>query len=91
MYESIEQIIILIGAISIVGFVLYLILKSPFRYPYFEYSFNVSGKRNPDIENLIDNFLNHRKFLMIKRHKEEIEQWKMECQKKIEKSILKKT
>lgn len=90
MYESIEQIIILIGAISIVGFVLYLILKSPFRYPYFEYSFNVSGKRNPDIENLIDNFLNHRKFLMIKRHKEEIEQWKMECQKKIEKSILKK-
>lgn len=74
MYESIEQIIILIGAISIVGFVLYLILKSPFRYPYFEYSFNVSGKRNPDIENLIDNFLNHRKFLMIKRHKEEIEQ-----------------
>lgn len=90
MYESIEQIIIWTGAISIVSFILYLIFKSPFRYPYFEYSFDVSGKRKPDIENLIDNFLNQQKFLMIKRHKEKIEQWKMECQRKIEKSKLKK-
>lgn len=90
MYESIEQIIIWTGAISIVSFILYMIFKSPFRYPYFEYSFDVSGKRRPDIENLIDNFLNQQKFLMIKRHKEKIEQWKMECQRKIEKSKLKK-
>ena len=90
MYESIEQIIIWTGAISIVSFILYLSFKSPFRYPYFEYSFDVSGKRKPDIENLIDNFLNQQKFLMIKRHKEKIEQWKMECQRKIEKSKLKK-
>lgn len=90
MYESIEQIIIWIGAISIVSFILYLIFKSPFRYPYFEYSFDVSGKRKPDIENLIDNFLNQQKFLMIKRHKEKIEQWKMGCQRKTEKSKLKK-
>lgn len=90
MYESIIQIIIWIGAISIVSSILYLILKSPFRYPYFEYSFDVSGKRKPDIENLIDNFLNQQKFLIIKRHKEKIEQWKMECQSKIEKSKLKR-
>lgn len=89
MYESIEQIIIWTGAISIVSFILYMIFKSPFRYPYFEYSFDVSGKRRPDIENLIDNFLNQQKFLMIKRHKEKIEQWKVECQRKIEKSKLK--
>ena len=81
-----ESIIIWIGAI----FILYLIFKSPFRYPYFKYFFDVSGKRKPDIENLIDNFLNQQKFLMIKRHKEKIEQWKMECQRKIEKSKLKK-
>ena len=90
MYENIEQVIIWIGAISIVSFILYLIFKSPFRYPYFNYSFDVSGKRKPDIENLIDNFLNQKNFLIIKRHKEKIEQWKMESQRKIEKSKLKK-
>ena len=85
MYESIEQIIIWIGAISIISFILYLIFKSPFHYPYFEYYFDVSKKRKPDIENLIDNFLNQKKFFIIKRHNEKIESWKMECQKKIEK------
>lgn len=90
MYESIEQIIIWIGAISIISFILYLIFKSPFHYPYFEYYFDVSKKRKPDIENLIDNFLNQKKFFIIKRHNEKIESWKMECQKKIEKSKLKK-
>ena len=90
MVENIEQIIILIGAISVVSFILYLIFKSPFQYPYFEYHFDISGKRKPDIENLIDNFLNKKNFKIIKRHKEKIEEWKMECQRKIEKSILKK-
>ena len=90
MVENIEQIIILISAISVVSFILYLIFKSPFQYPYFEYYFDVSGKRKPDIENLIDNFLNKKNFKIIKRHKEKIEEWKMECQRKIEKSILKK-
>ena len=90
MVENIEQIIILIGAISVVSFILYLIFKSPFQYPYFEYYFDVSGKRKPDIENLIDNFINKKNFKIIKRHKEKIEEWKMECQRKIEKSIIKK-
>lgn len=80
----------LIVVILIVGFILYLIFKSPFRYPYFEYYFDVSGKRNPDIENLIDNFLNQGKFVTIKKHEEKIKQWKMECQKRIEKSKLKR-
>ncbi len=87
---NIERIIIWIGAISIASFILYLIFKSPFRYPYFNYSFDVSGKRKPDIENLIDNFLNQKNFSMIKRHEEKIEQWKMESLRKIEKSKLKK-
>ncbi len=90
MIESIGQITIWIGVISIVSFILYLIFKSPFRYPYFEYSFDVSGKRKPDIENLIDNFLNQKNFLIIKRHKEKIEHWKMDCQRRIVTSKLKK-
>ena len=90
MKEGSVQIIILIGTILIVGLMLYLIFKSPFQYPYFKYFFDISGKKKSDIENLIDVFLNEKKFFMIKNHKEKIEQWKIECQKKIEKSILKK-
>lgn len=90
MKEGSVQIIILIGTILIVGWMLYLIFKSPFQYPYFKYFFDISGKKKLDIENLIDVFLNEKKFFMIKKHKEKIEQWKIECQKKIEKSILKK-
>lgn len=89
MYGDVEQIIILISVVFFVVFILYLIFKSPFKYPYFKYYFDVSGKRNPDIENLIDNFLNQRKFLVIETHEKEIERWKMECHRKIERSILK--
>ncbi len=56
MYDNIEQIIILLGVILIVFFILYLILKNPFKYPYFKYYFDISGKRNPDAKNLLDNF-----------------------------------
>ncbi|MEQ3257526.1 HNH endonuclease, partial [[Clostridium] innocuum] len=34
------------------------ILRSPFHYPYFIHSFDVSGKRAPQIEDLVDEFLN---------------------------------
>lgn len=33
--------------------VLCFIFKSPFVYPYFVWDFDVSGKRNPKIEDLI--------------------------------------
>lgn len=88
--DTIIQIIIGIGAVSVISFILYLIFKSPFHYPYFKYSFDVSGKRKPDIDNLIDDFLNHKHFSMIDKHEKEIECWKSECKRKIEKSKLKK-
>jgi len=69
---------------------LYLIFKSPFHYPYFKHYFDVTGRRNPKIEDLIDTFLIEKRFLMVIRHKEKIESWKLECQNKINKSILKK-
>ncbi len=90
MYDNIEQTIILIVVILIIIFILYLIFKSPFKYPYFKYYFDVSGKRKPDIENLIDNFLNQRNFFMIKEHNEKIKLWKIECKEKINNSIMKK-
>ena len=90
MYDNIEQIIILLGVILIVFFIVYLILKNPFKYPYFKYYFDISGKRNPDAKNLLDKFLNQGNFFIIKEHNEKIEQWKIECKKKIEKSKMKK-
>ena len=84
------QMTIAIGAIFIVVFVFYLVFRSPFHYPYFEYSFDVSGKRKPDVVDLIDDFLNHKRFLMIDMHEKKVEHWKTESQKRIEKSVLKK-
>ena len=89
-YESIMPTILYICLISVVCLILYLVFRSPFHYPYFKYSFDVSGKRNPDINNLIDDFLNHKNFIMINMHEENIERWKAECQWKIDKSVLKK-
>lgn len=93
MYENMEQFIVLINIIIIIFifiYILYSIFKCPFHYPYFKYYFDVSGKRKPDIENYIDTFLNQNNFLLIKKHQEEINQWKKECQEKIEKSKMKK-
>lgn len=93
MYLDIELTvaIIIYNCITIfILYLLYLIFKSPFHYPYFNYYFDVSGKRKPQIEDLIDNFLIEQRFLMILRHKEKIEYWKTECQRKIDSSIMKK-
>ena len=71
--------------------VLYLIFRNPFRYPYFFHEFDVSGKRNPDIENYIDTFLcDTRNWQTIKAHRLEIAQWKKESLDSIERSVLKK-
>lgn len=53
------------------GILLYAILKSPFSYPYFVYNFDVSGKRNPRIEDLLDNYLISGGFGVIQSHKSE--------------------
>lgn len=38
-------------------YLLYRVLRNPFRYPYFEQAFDVSNKRNVNIEDWIDRFL----------------------------------
>jgi len=84
------NIIINIFIITLAILILYLIFKSPFHYPYFNYYFDVSGKRKPQIEDLIDNFLIEQQFFIILSHKDKIEYWKSECQRKIDSSIMKK-
>lgn len=65
-------------------------LQSPFRYPYFTYVFDVSGKRNPQIENLLDEFLIKGGFEQILAHQDIIEQWKSNSLQYVNKCFLKK-
>lgn len=67
---------------------IYNILKSPFSYPYFIHRFDVSGKRKPKIEDLIDRFLNADGYEHIRAHEEEILDWKEKCREKIDKATV---
>lgn len=60
---------IYIGMI-IAGILLFFILKSPYKYPYFVHYFDVSGKRKPQKEDLLDKFLNEGNFYLIEQLKE---------------------
>lgn len=64
------------------------ILRSPFKYPYFNKAFDVSGKRKPDIENLIEDYINKGGFTEIQNHQEKIGAWKEESERKALSSIL---
>ncbi len=66
-------------------------LSSPFQYPYFEMSFDVSGKRNPDIEDYIDYYLIENGFDAIEEHHNKTIAWKKECEEQLQNSMLKNT
>ena len=83
-------IVVLLIILAVVCLIFYLILKSPFQYPYYTHYFNVSGKRNPQIEDYIDEFLINGYFVLIQKHEEKIQKWKDECLSRISHSILKK-
>ncbi|MBR6045319.1 MAG: HNH endonuclease [Ruminococcus sp.] len=89
MNEIIACVIIVISIIAII-FVLYQFFKSPFKYPYYIISVDISGKRNVQIENVIDSFLNDGGYIELCSHNELIQNWKSDCKRKIEKSIFKK-
>ena len=74
-------------------FVIYLIyqnLKNPFVFPYFIHQFDVSGKRQPDIEDYIDKFLINGGIDEINKHQQKFYDWNRNCKQTIQKSILKK-
>ena len=76
--------------IALISFVIYSIFKSPFEYPYHTITFDVSGKRSPNVNDLIDNHLNTYGFNEFPAHYEIVKQWKNECQERIKKSKLKR-
>ena len=82
---------VLIGAIAIalLSFTLYSILKSPFKYPYHVIIFDISGKRSPNVNDLIDNHLNKHGYNEFPQHYEIVKRWKEDCIEYIKKSSLK--
>ena len=58
--SSMSNVLVIVAALMAIFLViygLYRILRNPFHYPYFVRSFDVSRKRNVDIEDYIDKYL----------------------------------
>ncbi len=81
-------ILIGISVIALLSFIIYNILKSPFKYPYHIVTFDVSGKRSLNVNDLIDNHLNIYGFNEFSQHYESVKRWKTDCQERIKKSKL---
>ena len=75
--------------IAISFMILRKVLASPFKYPYYKYNFDISGKRKPQIEDYIDEFLINGGYDDIIKHLDIIKNWKTHSENRVEKSILK--
>ena len=83
--------LILIGILCIlVVSIIYMILHSPFQYPYFENDFDVSEKMQSCFEDLIDQYINSRGIRIFEKHYRKVQKWKEECQQKLNGTVLKK-
>lgn len=83
-----EMIVVFAILVAIIFGITSSILQSPFKYPYFQKKFDVSGKRNPQIEDLIDQYLNDGNFSVIEKHKHKICVWKKKSREEIRNSSL---
>jgi len=83
-----EKYFYLIPLLIIVYIVAHIVLSSPFHYPYYEKKFDVSGKRNPNLEDLIEGFINAGGFTEITNHQKQIQAWKNECEAKLQHGVL---
>ncbi len=83
-----ELIIVIAVIVGILLLVIGAICKSPFNYPYFEKYIDVTGRRNPQVSELLDEFISKDRMVQINRHQQLIEQWKSDCQQKVQESKL---
>ena len=74
-------IMLVIIAIFILIYVVVLIFRNPFSYPYFSHSFDITGKRNVNLEDYIDNFLrDEKKWIKLQTHQYKIQEWKKQTE-----------
>lgn len=84
-------IIIGIIVLLLIGYLCYFILKSPFKYPHCIIEIDISGRRSPSIEDIVDEYIIANGINGFTSHYESIKNWKADCQNKISKSPLKET
>lgn len=82
--------LVVILAIFAMIYILYRIFRSPFKYPYYIIKFDVTGKRNPDINNLIESYINQHGFDIFQQHYDLVKKWKADCEERIKKSKMKR-
>lgn len=90
---GIDIVFVLLVVVVVVVCVVLLVrfLRNPFDYPYFNYTFDVSHKRNVDIADYIDKFLcdeNNR--CAVRNHELYIQQWKSIQENYLQKCFFKK-
>lgn len=67
----------------------YRIMRNPFRYPYFIYTFDVTARRNVHIEDCIDNFLcDSDNWHDIQSHTQYVQEWKTDTERYLQTCIL---
>ncbi len=76
----------LVAILTLIFYLFYLWLKSPFQYPYFYEDIDISGRRNVNTDDLLDEFLNDGGYEAVKRHQSEINRWKEQSHRRIERS-----
>lgn len=77
-----------ICVLFLIGIVLYLCLRSPYHYPYKVIRFDITGKRSPQIEDLIDRYINTNGFDRFAEHYDYVDIWKAEKQAHAEASLF---
>ena len=78
------------GCALLFSVVVRAILKSPFQYPYLEIIVDISGKRAPQFEDIIDAYIIEYRLSQFTAHLDRVEKWKKECENIIRRSPLKK-
>lgn len=79
----------LIVMIAILVGVLVWVFSSPFKYPYKVIVFDISGRRDPKDEDLVDNYMIHHGFSPFSEHFKYVQKWKNECENRIANGKLK--
>lgn len=92
MYENELEIMAVLGITAcVIIYIIYRIFRNPFCYPYFIYSFDVTGKRNVQIEDYIDNFLrDNRNWHWLQFHQHSIQEWKKQTELHIQTCKMRK-
>lgn len=86
---SINMFFLIIIGIVLIGVIVYWIFQSPFQYPYKKIFFDISGKRKPNENDLLDHYLIQHGIQEFVDHASYVELWKKECEQKVQKSKLK--